>query len=130
MSKFTTIVADNSQDLFSQLKKLKSQSLVIVLNSNAKVNNDDINEVVANLLLNDPRVGFVYTDVLLCHPDGTQTVEYFSGFDLLEIPFFMRVPDKIEPFSTDTPHIDLMNQLTSQGYYFEHIADPMITVTL
>ena len=124
-----TIIDDDTVESFLDgWNNVAENSILIILHNNLHLA-DDIGENIL-LAFDDPKIGFVYTD-LIVQDSEMRTIKYFDGIALPDGPFFMRkIPGLEIPADITKVRYELMNQLVQNGYYFEHISDPLIIVSV
>lgn len=123
MSKsFVRIQTDNIQEL----NNVPDGTIVALLDPNNSVSDENVEGMVLPCF-DDPRIGFVYTDFLVESGDMT-LVEFLNGSDLPDCPFFFKKIAGVVPQEVPNVKSNLMQQLVSKGYYFEHIADPIVVL--
>lgn len=121
MSKsFVRVNAHNIQEL----NDVPTGTIVAVLDPNTSVTDDNVEAMVLPCF-DDPRVGFVFTDMFV-KDNGMEIVEYMDGVGLPNFSFFMRKVDGLKLEQADNTKTSIMQQLIQKGFYFEHVADPIV----
>jgi len=121
MSKPFVIIDD-----INKLNEVPDNTIVALMDKNTSVSEGAIEEMILPCF-DDPKIGFVYTDFVVKTGD-MELVDFLNGTDLADCPFFLRkIPGLV---AQDVPNAkaNLMQQLGSKGYYFEHIADPIVVL--
>ena len=108
------------------IESAPDNSIIAILNDNAEIASQSIDEIIVPLF-NDPKIGFVYTDLLVKNKEA-EFIRYHNGIDLFDIPFFLRKIKDLKTTNEEQPKIGIMASLINLGYYFQHIADPLIVL--
>lgn len=117
---YVTIQTDDIE----KLSEVPEGTIVAILDPNTKVEMD-----VEKLVLpcfEDQRIGFVYTDFVVKN-GPIEFIEFLDGKSLVNCPFFMRNVSGLNMVKNESLKINIMQQLVSKGFVFEHVAEPVIS---
>ena len=124
-NEIVVVYEDSADGLFFALSQIPDDSIVAILDSNTRLANDNVEDMILATFKKDKYIGFVSTDILMVK-GNTRWIEYLSDDALQNAPFFLKKISDLVPLNEQSPLVHLMNQMMTRGYRFEHISDPLL----
>ena len=134
MSFFNKIKILNCNDIINFLSgwnDSEENSILLLLTSNSSITAKNTNIQRIYKIFEDKNIGFIYTDVITIN-NNIQNIEYLNGIDLPNVPFFAKKINKLNFTNIDNDNImiGIMKTYLDHGYYFQHLADPLIKINI
>lgn len=119
------VIRTDENNIVNEFKKLNVNDTAIILSSTFDVNTDKLDPRV----FDDGKIGFVIYDIeMLC--DDMRSVQYLDGKNIPNAPFlFIKKDVPLHSQVSEHPYIYLMQAYLLGGYYFRHIAEPILKFT-
>lgn len=123
--KIAKIYSNNVEDVKEFLDSIPHGQIVGIFEEKCTESVDATDELIFSFF-EDPKIGFVYTDIIV-EKEGIEVVAFLKGNSLPETPFYMK---NLPGLTVEKENLksNLMKQIANQGYYFEHIAEPLFRV--
>jgi hypothetical protein len=121
------IVITTPQQFNDSLSKITSGEVVAIIDSNTTKVREY--ESIMSDFLKDDKLGFIFTDILV-NINGVSYTKYFNSKELYSVPFFLRKPHQEIIVQEGDIKSQIMQQMISRGYSFEHIAEPYFCDTI
>ncbi len=123
---------DSVENFISGWNEAEENKILLLLTSNSSATSKKVDMDRILEMLKDPKIGFVYTDVITINNENISNIEYLNGIDLPNIPFFAKKINslKFKNISNENLMIDIMKNYIDNKYYFHHIADPIIKMNI
>lgn len=120
------------EKFLSEWNNAEENSILLLLSNNCSITykKEDIDRI--KTFFKNSKIGFIYTDVMTNNKNNIKNIEYLNGIDLPNIAFFAKKINNISfnEFDDNNIMIELMKTYLSHGYYFHHIADPLINMNI
>jgi hypothetical protein len=120
---FQKIVASSATQLNEALSKVDSGTIVTIVDPDTDINLKDLS-LILEMFLNDDKIGFVFTDILI-NSNDVSFINYLNSKEIYSVSFFLRKPQEEIIVQEGDIKAQVIQQMISRGYTFEHIAEPV-----
>lgn len=120
---FQKIVASSATQLNEALSKVDSGTIVTIVDPDTDINLKDLS-LILEMFLNDDKIGFVFTDILI-NSNDLSFINYLNSKEIYSVSFFLRKPQEEIIVQEGDIKAQIIQQMISRGYTFEHIAEPV-----
>ena len=120
---FQQKVASSVTQLNETLRKVDSGTIVAIVDSDCDLSYPMNSTLITETFLNDDKIGFVFTDLLIKSKD-ISFINYLNSKEIYSVPFFLRKPQEEIIVQEGDIKVQVMEQMLVRGYSFEHIAEP------
>jgi hypothetical protein len=120
---FQKIVASSATQLNEALSKVDSGTIVTIVDPDTDINLKDLS-LILEMFLNDDKIGFVFTDILI-NSNDVSFINYLNSKEIYSVSFFLRKPQEEIIVQEGDIKAQIIQQMISRGYTFEHIAEPV-----
>lgn len=117
------IVITTPQQFNDSLSKIANGEIVAIVDPDTDINLKDLS-LILEMFLNDGKIGFVFTDILI-NSNDVSFINYLNSKEIYSVSFFLRKPQEEIIVQEGDIKAQIMQQMISRGYTFEHIAEPV-----